>query len=94
LIDEFISVVSRSKFRKYFSQADIEDIFENIDKYAELVVVETVTTLCRDPKDNFLLSLSIDGHADYLLTGDKDLLVLKKIGRTKIVTLAHFLEHQ
>ena len=45
---------------------------------------------CRDTKDNYLLNLSIDGKADYLITGDKDLLVLKKIENTQIVTLKEF----
>ena len=45
---------------------------------------------CRDPKDNHLLELSQTTQADYLITGDKDLLVLKKINKTKIVTIANF----
>jgi len=46
--------------------------------------------MCRDSKDNFLLSLALDGRSDYLITGDKDLLELKEIGITKIVALADF----
>jgi putative PIN family toxin of toxin-antitoxin system len=94
LIEEFISVANRPKFRKYFSPTDIEDILEAIDEYAEFVNVKSATTICRDPKDNFLLSLSIDGQADYLLTGDNDLLVLKKINKTKIITIAEFFENR
>ena len=48
--------------------------------------------VCRDPKDNFLLALAHDGKADYLLTGDNDLLVMKKFGRTKIVKISEFLK--
>jgi predicted nucleic acid-binding protein len=44
------------------------------------------------PKDNFLLALAKDGKAHYLLTGDKDLLDLEKFGKTRIVTISHFLE--
>ena len=47
---------------------------------------------CRDVKDNYLLALSKDADADYLITGDKDLLVLKQFENTLIVTLAQFLE--
>ena len=42
--------------------------------------------ICRDEKDNFLLNLSVDGKADYLVTGDKDLLVLEMINKTRILT--------
>ena len=52
----------------------------------------TEISQCRDPKDNFLLSLAIDGKADFLLTGDKDLLVLKKIGNTEIKTISEFFD--
>jgi len=46
---------------------------------------------CRESKYNILLNLVIDSKADYLATGDKDLLVLKRIGKTRIITL-HKLE--
>ncbi|WP_412467589.1 putative toxin-antitoxin system toxin component, PIN family [Pedobacter sp. KLB.chiD] len=46
----------------------------------------------RDAKDNFLLSLCVDGNADFLLTGDQDLLSLEKIGTTNIKTIASFFE--
>jgi predicted nucleic acid-binding protein len=52
-------------------------------------VVSSVT-LCRDEKDNFLLSLARDAQADYLLTGDKDLLVLRTFEKTQILTIAEF----
>ncbi len=91
LLTEFIDVVKRPKFHKYFSQKDIEDIIKTIEKYGEFVEVNSTVKVCRDPKDNFLLSLAIDGRADYLLTGDAALLELKKIGKTKITTFSEFL---
>ena len=36
-----------------------------------MIQVKSSVDLCRDPKDNFLLSLSIDGSAQFLITGDK-----------------------
>ena len=48
------------------------------------VDVTSVIQKCRDIKDNFLLSLSMDGKASHLLTGDKDLLILKKSARQKL----------
>lgn len=47
--------------------------------------------LCRDPKDNFLLSLAADGQATHLLTGDKDLLDLQTIGKTVIQPITSYL---
>ncbi len=54
--------------------------------------VKNDVTVCRDKKDNFLLSLSRDATADYLITRDEDLLILKQFGKTRIVTLKEFVE--
>ncbi len=94
LLDEFLAVAKRPKFRRFFSTTDIEVLLETIDEYADFVKVQTQIEICRDPKDNFLLSLSIDGKADYLLTGDKDLLELTKFGETTIITISDFLQDQ
>ena len=92
LIEEFIDVVSRPKFKKYFSKKDIEKVLEYFDQFGELINVKSNIQICRDEKDNFLLNLSIDSNADYLISGDKDLLVLEKIEETKIMTFADFIE--
>jgi uncharacterized protein len=92
LLDEFLEVAKRPKFRRFFSPADIEEILETIEEYADFVRVRTQIDVCRDPKDNFLLSLAIDGNADFLLTGDKGLLDLVKFGETAIITISAFLQ--
>ena len=94
LLDEFLSVAKRPKFRRFFSTSDIEEIIETIDEYADFIKVQTKIEVCRDPKDNFLLSLSVDGNADFLLTGDKDLLDLIKFGETTIITISEFLKEK
>lgn len=48
-------------------------------------------TLCRDPKDNKFLELAWEGRADYLISGDKDLLSLKSFKSTRIVSPKEFL---
>jgi len=92
LLEEFLEVAKRPKFRRFFTTEHIEEILETIHEYADFVKVHTKVEVCRDIKDNFLLSLSIDGNADYLLTGDKDLLELEKFGETNIKTISSFLE--
>jgi len=92
LLEEFVTVAKRPKLKKYISRDELEDLLETIDEVAEIVNVTSEISQCRDPKDNFLLSLAIDGKADFLLTGDKDLLVLKKIGNTEIKTISEFFD--
>ena len=90
LIDEFIEVAKRPKFRKYFSDDDVHRLLELFDTYGEYVEVKSSTNICRDSKDNFLLSLSLDSQANYLITGDNDLLDLKNFGKTNILTITDF----
>lgn len=91
LLDEFMEVTARPKFRRFFSSSDIEDILEMVEDYAEFIEVSSEVTACRDYKDNFLLSLAMDGNADFLLTGDNDLLELVKYGKTEILSISDFL---
>jgi len=77
--------------KNYFKQKDVTALVEVLEKHAELVTVTSNIEACRDSKDNFLLSLAVDGKADYLITGDKDLLTLQKFKKTKIVALTGFL---
>ncbi|MBX7059006.1 MAG: putative toxin-antitoxin system toxin component, PIN family [Leptospirales bacterium] len=46
--------------------------------------------ICRDPKDNLILQLADFVSADFIITGDKDLLVLEKFGQTIIVDMRTF----
>ena len=91
LLEEFIEVARRPKFKKYFSNVDLENLLIKMREHGELIVVKNSTTICRDPKDNFLLDLSKEGEATHLITGDKDLLDLKRFGKTQIITLKKFL---
>ena len=49
-----------------------------------------IPSRCRDPKDDYLLELALVSDADFLVTGDKDLLEVKKIGNCQIVTAMEF----
>ena len=94
LLNEFLEVSQRPKFRRFFSTANIEELLGTIGEYADFVNVKSPVEICRDPKDNFLLALAVDGGADFLLTGDKDLLELNQFGQTAITTITDFLSTQ
>ncbi|MFN8347823.1 MAG: putative toxin-antitoxin system toxin component, PIN family [Spirosomataceae bacterium] len=90
LLDEFIEVAQRPKFKKYFSISDLERLLTLFDTYGEFVAVISTINLCRDEKDNFLLALAKDSRANYLITGDEDLLIIKKFEDTEIVSYTQF----
>ena len=66
LLEELIDVASRPKFRKYFPTEDLISLLYQIEKNSEFINVVSSVEICRDPKDNFLLSLAQDGQATHL----------------------------
>jgi uncharacterized protein len=91
-IEEFITVARRPKFEKYFNDSEINYLLQLFDNYGKLIDVSVEITDCRDFKDNFLLSLAVESKSDYLVTGDNDLLIIKKIKKTKILTWTDFIK--
>jgi hypothetical protein len=90
LFSELLEVLQRPKFKKYFSSTAIEQLLALLyEKIAWVNVVDEFTD-CRDKKDNFLLNLSVSGHASYLITGDADLLALNPFHGVEIVSYQLF----
>jgi putative PIN family toxin of toxin-antitoxin system len=57
---------------------------------AELVSMTQRITGCRDPKDNKFLELAVSDHADVIVSGDADLLVLDAFQGISIINPAAF----
>jgi putative PIN family toxin of toxin-antitoxin system len=92
LISEFLDVSKRQKFKPLFDPALTLTLLTQVTKYSIFIEVTSNVNICRDAKDNFLLELSQDSSAEYLITGDKDLLELKRFRRTRIITFTEFLK--
>lgn len=90
LVGEIIQVACRPKLKKYISKSELNKLIDLIDSYGEMIETKSDIHLSRDQKDDFLLVLAVDGNADYLITGDQDLLVLNKIGNINIIKMADF----
>ena len=54
-------------------------------------ITEPIPRVSRDKKDDYLLACAVVGVADYLVSGDRDLQVLKKVGKVAIVSPLEFL---
>src|SRR5947209_6307896 len=71
---------------------------ETLQRWAELLAMRTVNVgsplsvpeFPRDPKDAPFLAAALATHADFLITGDNDLLQAKDVVATRIVTVAEF----
>ena len=89
---EFQSVLMRSKFDRYLSQDERLIAVNAI--FAAAIFVEVTVSIndCRDPKDNKFLEAAVSGHADFIISGDKDLTILHPYHGISILTPAQFLE--
>ena len=68
----------------------MEELIELLETITEQFEIERTHFVSRDPKDNFLLDLIDKSKADFLVTGDKDLLELNPFKTAKILTPAEF----
>jgi predicted nucleic acid-binding protein len=48
--------------------------------------------ILKDPDDNIVLLTAVNGKADYIISGDKHLLTLRKFEGIEIVTISQMLE--
>lgn len=90
LISEFIEVASRPKFIKYFSREVVENALLLLSEKSISVEPTSKVNVCRDPKDNYLLSIAEEGNVDLLVSGDDDLLTLGSYKNTRIVPFKEF----
>jgi len=93
---ELGDVFSRPKFVARYGLAvfDIGELFAGLAAAEPVVPVARLPLAVRDPKDAPILAAALGG-ADFLVTGDKDLLVLRddpRVGGLRIVTAGEFLD--
>jgi len=93
LLDELDSVSRRPKFRKHFPTEKVDELVYLLETKGEVLAAATrIASVSRDPADDYLLDLCKRGKAHVLLTGDDDLLVLEKHGRTRILNARAFVK--
>jgi putative PIN family toxin of toxin-antitoxin system len=86
-----VSEVERVLARKFgWEQRRVRQICQPLWESARLLTPATDVSVCRDPQDNHLLALALDGEAEYIITGDRDLLVLSPFRDILVETPAGF----
>ncbi len=90
LLAELRDVTSRPKFAKYFNQSDVESLIDFMQIIGETIESQQSVKICRDAADDYLLALAAEAKAEYLVTGDDDLLVIKEIDACQIVDVSTF----
>lgn len=61
-----------------------------LSRQSTIVNPENIEKICRDPFDDYILAAAVLGKVDYIITHDKDLLVLRTHKGIGIVTLVEF----
>jgi len=92
-LKEYAEIISRPHlWEKYhLDKEEVAAVVQVLENRGVLVYVVTQVDVCRDPDDNILLSLALDGKADYIVSGDKDLLDLVSFREIPIIRPAEFL---
>ena len=88
IFEEYSAVLRRIDQSQVLAKKWQRFIVENIT----IIAVKEVLQLCRDPHDDMFINCALAANASYIVSGDQDLLVLKKVSKIKIVTPAEFLK--
>ena len=85
-LTELREVLNRRKFDKYLELEERQKfLIKFVDTSRRILIQETIS-ICRDAKDNKFLELAVNGDAQFIITGDQDLLVLNPFRGIKIIT--------
>lgn len=88
IINEYEEIVQEMIDRKqgHFNSVILSPLIEAM----EIIETNTHIEICRDPDDNKFLECARDSHALYIVSGDKDLLVIEEYEKIQIVTAKDF----
>lgn len=89
---ELADVLARPKFDAYVSIDDRKEFVLRTAALCERVVCLRRIEACRDPKDDKFLEVAVNGSADFIVTGDADLLSLHPFLGIAIVSPAAVLD--
>lgn len=92
IVAEVYRIFRYPKIQKRVTSVDQKAMTQTVEDLIERVYPHERTHELRDPDDEKYLEAASECQADYLVSGDRDLLSLKKFGRTRIVSPKEFVE--
>jgi putative PIN family toxin of toxin-antitoxin system len=91
ILQEIATVMARKKFDTKTNE--IEEYIKIIESYSiKLFPQNVIEEISRDKDDNKILECAFEGNVDFIITGDEDLLVLKKYKNIRIVKAKEYLD--
>lgn len=93
LLDELLAKLALPRIRHKYHLDDqaIETVLALFALRGVLVHPARRIQVCRDAKDNMVIEAALEGAAEYVVSGDEDLLTLKRFERIRVVTPRIFL---
>jgi uncharacterized protein len=91
LLGELKEVLTRTDKPFKLSEEEAQRILTQLRTLAEIIEPHSLVTTCRDAADNRVLETAIDGRADWIVTGDSDLLDHEAFQAIKIAAVVDFL---
>ena len=76
-LEELAEVLARPRFDRYVSVEDRQQFMRMLGGVVRIVPIRHRIAVCRDPKDDMFLHVALNGDAQVLVTGDRDLQVLR-----------------
>jgi len=95
LIDEVERVFRYPRIQKkyHITEKQVTNVIKNLINYSISTPRNIkLSVITKDPPDNEVLIAALEGEADYIVTGDADLLELKSYKGIKIVLPSEFVE--
>lgn len=94
--DFILSELRENLVQKFkYSTEDTEEAVTLLQSRMEVVIPsELESDVCRDPDDDTILGTAIAGNAECIVTGDKDLLVIKHFHTIDIIRPSEFAEYE
>lgn len=94
LLEDFEEVIARPKFQKLITRHQVLRFRSLLLLFLKRTEIHFVPDVVRDADDNYLLGIFDSCQAQYLITGDKDLLVLKTYKNTSVVSMGQFIKER
>lgn len=91
---ELIEKLHSPKFDPYVRRERRDALLERVASLVEIIDVLQAIRASRDPKDDKFLEAAVNGRADVIVTGDKDLLDLNPFRGIAIMTPAAYLARE
>jgi uncharacterized protein len=91
MLAELADVLSRDKF--FVTSSQVDRFISVLVRKTKIVSVDSsFKVILEDPDDDIVLNTALSGKADYIVTGDKHLLSLRKFEKIEVLKVNQMLE--